>query len=121
MEINENDIKSFAKVLVTLGELLREKPELLSQLLESCDNSGIIKELPEELKEMESLQIYEIAKEKKQEDFIEYLKKYNSEQLRYLIKISGFGSISSKSKEKLASHIADAISKRSADVFRNYE
>jgi hypothetical protein len=78
--------------------------------------------LPDSLKEIESILIHEIAKDKTKEELISYLKEYNSEQLRHLVKFFHLGAIGNKkSVSSLATYIAEEVKKRSIDVFRDNE
>lgn len=121
MEINEKDIVSFARVLISVGKRLEMSPEILMQILDtSKDVKTGVSNTPISHK-VEAIQIYEIAKDQSKDEFVKYLKKFTSEQLRDVIKSNGFGSVRYKAIERLAEYIADEVKKRSSDVFRHHE
>ncbi len=121
MEINEKDIVSFAKVLISIGKRIEMSPEILMQILDTSKDVKESVRIPNASPKVESIQIYEIAKDHSKDEFIKYLKKFTSEQLRDVIKSNGFGSVRYKAIEKLAEYIADEVKKRSSDVFRHHE
>lgn len=121
MEMNEKDIVSFARVLISVGKRLETNPEILMQILDTSKDIKIGVSTPPISHEVEAIQIYEIAKDQSKDEFVKYLKKFTSEQLRDVIKFNGFGSVRYKAIEKLAEYIADEVKKRSSDVFRHHE
>jgi hypothetical protein len=121
MEINEKDIVSFARVLVSLGKRIEKEPEILMQVLNMPKELKIETNSSSNLPQAESIQIYEIAQSKTKEEFVKHLKQFTSEQLRDVIKFNGFGSVRYKAIERLADYIADEVKKRSVDVFRHHE
>lgn len=64
---------------------------------------------------------YELAKSKTQEEFIDHLKKYDQQELKYAIKLLKFNYNSSTSVETLSKYIFEQIQKRTTDVFRAHQ
>ena len=121
MEINEKDIVSFARVLISIGKKLEMNPEILMQILNTSKDVKKSVSTPPISQKVEPIQIYEIAKDQSKDAFVKHLKKFTSEQLRDVIKSNGFGSVRYKTIEKLAEYIADEVKKRSSDVFIHHE
>lgn len=122
MKISDKDIKSFAKVLIKIGEILQENPQILTQLIEKESPDKPDNELSkEEQEKLESIKIFEITREKNKDEIMNLFKEYNDKELRYIIKFNKMGSSKAKSVQTLSEYIANFITKRTTDVFRDHE
>lgn len=122
MKISDKDIKSFAKVLIKIGEILQENPQILTQLIEKESPDKPDNELSkEEQEKLESIKIFEITREKNKDEIMNLFKEYNDKELRYIINFNNMGSSKAKSVQTLSEYIANFITKRTTDVFRDHE
>jgi hypothetical protein len=121
-EINQKDVESFAKVLITLGETIKDNPDLVLEILKAPKKKTAKKPSKQSTnsnKPSDSSELYEFVKVEGKKTLIQALKLCNVERLRELIKDLQFSSHSSKEVGTLAEYIADQLEKRTRDVFKN--
>jgi len=121
-EINSKDVESFAKVLISLGETIKDNPDLVLEILKAPKRKSAkktSKQSTNSCKLSNSSELYEFAKVETKETLIQILKLCGAERLRELIKDLQFNSQASKEVGFLAEYIADQLEKRTKDVFKN--
>lgn len=122
--ITKSDLKSFAKVLIAIGDKVNSNPDELLSLINSL---GVSKsKLPDfDVSELEieivSFDFFEMATAGEFDKIEECLNKYESVQLAYINKYLKFPYNRSKAKKTLTIDIIDQLKKRTENVFRNHE
>jgi endonuclease III len=110
-DISQNDIESFGKVLIALGEVIKGNPKIVLDFINSAQIS--------DFNRIKSFNLYELAKDKTKDELICQLKQFDVAELRYLIKELRLGGTKAKSISSLSEYIADQAKKRTTDVFQN--
>ncbi|WP_041411188.1 hypothetical protein [Shewanella baltica] len=122
--ITKSDLKSFAKVLIAIGNKVNSNPDELLSLINSFgvsdkkNHNFISSEL--EL-EIESFDFFEKSTDGKFNEIEEYLNKYEYKELAYINKYLKFPYNRSKVKKTLINDIIDQLKKRTENVFRHHE
>lgn len=123
-EISFKDIQSFGRVLKAIGTLCETQPHRVltalsladSDTVEHADHDG-----HDESRELDSLDLFDLALNRSRAGLTEALSQYDAQQLRYLIRKHRLGSIKSSSTQKLLDHLVDQLAKRSVDVFKAHK
>jgi hypothetical protein len=118
-DISQNDIESFGKVLIALGEAIKGNPKIVLDFINSVQIEKSSKEERSDFNRIKNFNLYELAKDKTKDELICQLKQFDVAELRYLIKELRLGSTKAKSIDNLSEYIADQAKKRTTDVFQN--
>jgi len=118
--ITKSDLKSFAKVLIAIGNKVNSNPDELLSLINSFGvsdkkNHNFISS------EIESFDFFEKSTDGKFNEIEEYLNKYEYKELAYINKYLKFPYNRSKVKKTLINDIIDQLKKRTENVFRHHE
>lgn len=122
--ITKSDLKSFAKVLIAIGERVNSNPDELLSIINNVrvENDKVqdfnVNELEMEIK---SFDFFDKSTLNKFNEIEEYLNKYDSKELAYINKYLKFPYNRSKAKKTLINDIIDQLKKRTENVFRHHE
>ena len=122
--ITKSDLKSFAKVLIAIGEKVNSNPDELLSLINSLGVSKTKRsdfDVSELEIEIASFDFFEKATSSEFDKIEEWLNKYESVQLAHINKYLKFPYNRSKAKKTLIIDIIDQLKKRTESVFRNHE
>jgi hypothetical protein len=137
-DITSKDIESFGRVLQLIGQLCMDNPKQVLSLLFHADSVDTgppqrkqtgkpgQKSDPQDLTashltDVAELNIFAIAKDMERAPLLTFLRRFDTEQLRFLIRRYRFGALKSKSADDMAEHIADQVLKRRVDVFKMHD
>lgn len=122
-DITEKDIVAFGRVLRAIGIACTRRPGRIVELIageDVGDAEGPSLDDPR-FRELAALNLFDLAKGKSRAELLAMFEKYDTQQLRYLIRRHRLGAVKSKSSGVLSEHLVDQVMKRGVDVFRSHE
>jgi len=122
MNITNKDIISFGKVLITIGEHLRDNPECLTELFTEAKKLTSTDSKFNSISNVDTIDLFKLAKDTSCDtQLFDLIFEYSISDLRLLMKKHHLGSIKSKKKDEIAKHIVEKLRKHSEeDVFKEY-
>lgn len=118
-QITRRDVESFGRVLKVLGRFVEDNADRVLEIL-GADADTARRSASHGDEPTSSVDVFELARNKPQDELLSHLEALGSEELRGIIKANRLGSIKSRSAKALAEHIVEQLSKRSVDVFRTH-